>query len=293
MTSNNREVGSDDNTGRLTGQHQDDYELEEYNVQGGGISEIEEFDVKNNNGGGIIIKPAAAMEIIREEVEGSVYSFGGGGGDDVVYVAVGRQSEETSSMGALIWVLDNVVVPSSTLVFLIHVFPETKYIPTPLGKLPISQVNREQKEKYMSKERAKTRDFLQKFINLCSPTQVKVETILIESDMEAKAILDLIPILNIKKLVLGSTKSNLRKMRSKKGNSGVLADQILQNAPEICEVKIICEGKEMSELPPESPSPSPSPRATDRPPKFAQGQEVQDQQQKETNDLFACGCFKI
>ncbi|KAL7088474.1 hypothetical protein ACP275_13G128800 [Erythranthe tilingii] len=145
----------------------------------------------------------------------------------------------------------------------------------------------------MSKERAKTRDFLQKFINLCSPTQVKVETILIESDMEAKAILDLIPILNIKKLVLGSTKSNLRKMRSKKGNSGVLADQILQNAPEICEVKIICEGKEMSELPPESPSPSPSPRATDRPPKFAQGQEVQDQQQKETNDLFACGCFKI
>lgn len=40
--------------------------------------------------------------------------------------------------------------------------------------------------------------------------KVTVDTILIESDMEAKAILDLIPILNIRKLVLYTTKSNLR-----------------------------------------------------------------------------------
>lgn len=42
--------------------------------------------------------------------------------------------------------------------------------------------------------------------------QVQVETVLIESDMEAKAILDLIPILNIRKLVMGATKSNLRQV---------------------------------------------------------------------------------
>lgn len=40
--------------------------------------------------------------------------------------------------------------------------------------------------------------------------QVKVETMLIESDMVAKAILDLIPVLNIRKLVIGTTKSSLR-----------------------------------------------------------------------------------
>lgn len=40
--------------------------------------------------------------------------------------------------------------------------------------------------------------------------QVKVETILIESDMEAKALLDLIPILYMKKLVLGAPKSSIR-----------------------------------------------------------------------------------
>lgn len=40
--------------------------------------------------------------------------------------------------------------------------------------------------------------------------QVKVDTILIESEMVSKAILDLIPIVNIRKLVLGTTKSSLR-----------------------------------------------------------------------------------
>ena len=37
--------------------------------------------------------------------------------------------------------------------------------------------------------------------------QVKADTVLIESDMVARAILDVIPILNIRKLVLGANKS--------------------------------------------------------------------------------------
>ena len=37
--------------------------------------------------------------------------------------------------------------------------------------------------------------------------QVKVDTILIESDMVGKAILGLIPVLNIRKLVVGTAKS--------------------------------------------------------------------------------------
>jgi len=40
--------------------------------------------------------------------------------------------------------------------------------------------------------------------------QVKVDTILIESDTVASAIRDLIPILNIRMLVVGTTKSSLR-----------------------------------------------------------------------------------
>lgn len=73
-------------------------------------------------------------------------------------------------------------------------------------------------------------------------------------------------------------------MRSKKGNGA--AEQIVQDAPEFCEVKIICEGKEMSEAvmtESPSPSPSPSPRATHSTPRFAQNEQ----------DSTACGCFKI
>ncbi|KAJ0082865.1 hypothetical protein Patl1_09610 [Pistacia atlantica] len=76
---------------------------------------------------------------------------------------------------------------------------------------------------------------------------------LIESDIVAKAIVDLIPILNVRKLVVGTSKSSLRKLKSRKGNG--IADQILQSAPEACEIKIVCEGKEVIDQMIKSPSP--------------------------------------
>ncbi|KAI8524873.1 hypothetical protein RHMOL_Rhmol13G0183400 [Rhododendron molle] len=152
-----------------------------------------------------------------------------------------------------------------------------------LGKLPISQVNREQKGNYMIQERSKRRVFLQKFLDVCSTSKIKVDTILIESDMEAKALLDLIPILNITKLVLGTTKSSLRKLRSRRGNE--IAGQVLQNAPEFCEVKIICEGKEVEVG---SMSEPPSPHGSSDSPKAPHTQENQ------RNDSFGCSsCFKM
>ncbi|KAJ0086182.1 hypothetical protein Patl1_07440 [Pistacia atlantica] len=83
--------------------------------------------------------------------------------------------------------------------------------------------------------------------------QVKVDTMLFESDIVAKAIIDLIPILSIRKLVVGTSKSSLRKLKSKKGNG--IANQILQSAPKACEIKIVCEGKEVINQMIESPSP--------------------------------------
>lgn len=199
--------------------------------------------------------------------------------DDVVYVAVGKTG---SSMDALLWSLNHAVVNGSTPVCLVYVYPEIRYIPTPLGKLPVSQVNREQKGNYMIQERSKRRVFLQKFLDVCSASKIKVDTVLIESDMEAKALLDLIPILNITKLVLGTTKSSLRKLRSRRGNE--IAGQVLQNAPEFCEVKIICEGKEVEVG---SMSEPPSPHGSSDSPKAAHTQENQ------RNDSFGCTCFKM
>ncbi|XP_057795155.1 U-box domain-containing protein 33-like [Salvia miltiorrhiza] len=246
-----------------------------------GVSEIEEEvsrdELEENSNQHGVFKLGSIREEDLEERE------------NVVYVAVWKDVDETLSMDALVWTLNNAVIdPSSALVFLVHVFPETKYIPSPLGRLPINQVNPEQKEMFLAEESGKRRDLLQKFVNVCSSSQVKVETVLIESDMEAKAILDLIPILNIRKLVLGASKASLRRMRSKKGNGA--ADQIVQKAPEFCEVKIICEGKEISEvatMETPSPSPSSSPRPAHSAPNFSQNNE------HTTNGSIACGCFKI
>lgn len=47
-------------------------------------------------------------------------------------------------------------------------------------------------------------------INLYTMKQARAETIIVESDLVAKAILDLIPTLGITKLVVGTTKSSLR-----------------------------------------------------------------------------------
>ncbi|KAL6990607.1 hypothetical protein U1Q18_008724 [Sarracenia purpurea var. burkii] len=159
---------------------------------------------------------------------------------------------------------------------------------TGVGKIPISQVNPEQKEIHMIQETCKRREFLQKFLDVCSASKVKVDTILIESDMEAKALLDLIPILHIRKLVLGTNKSSLRrKLRSVRGSG--IADQVLQGAPEFCEVKVICEGKEvlvdstMSELW--------SPRGSVESPKAAPEPEAEEIQSR-ANDSFGCTCFK-
>ncbi|KAL2341422.1 hypothetical protein Fmac_009362 [Flemingia macrophylla] len=164
--------------------------------------------------------------------------------DDTIYVAVGKSQ---SSMEALSWTLNNLANPSTTMLYLIHVFPEIKLLPNPLGvgMIPKDQVSPEQVESYMAQERGKRRELLYKFFQLCSASKVNVDTILIESDLIAKAIMDLIPILQIRKLVIGASKSQLRKLRSRKGKS--IADQVLQNAPESCKVSIVCEGKEVNE----------------------------------------------
>ncbi|KAI4975570.1 hypothetical protein ZWY2020_049177 [Hordeum vulgare] len=172
---------------------------------------------------------------------------------DDVYVAVGKGG---SSMAALSWALRRLARPRS-FVYLVHVFPVVATIPTPLGMMPKRQATPEQVETYMNQERSKRREMLQKFLDHCRNFQVNVDVYLIESDQIADAVTELIPVLNIKQLVLGVAKSNLRKL--KKGNT--IAGQIQKNAPLYCEVKIVCDGKEVTAATTTDPTPpfSPSP----------------------------------
>ncbi|XP_038894104.1 U-box domain-containing protein 35-like [Benincasa hispida] len=199
----------------------------------------------------------------EDDCEESWFSFDFRKSNHCVYVGISDNFD--SSMDALQWTLDFAVLPS-TIVYLFHVFPELRFVPSPLGMLPKSQVSPKLVEKFKAEERAKRKEFLHKFVDKCYAAQVNVEVVMIESDMVAKAILDLISLLQIRKLILGSTKA--RKWRSRRGKG--IARHVLQNAQEFCDVKIICEGKESTYQAIESSSSSsssshtPSPNLSDK-----------------------------
>ncbi|KAL1372798.1 hypothetical protein HN51_002887 [Arachis hypogaea] len=156
--------------------------------------------------------------------------------ENLVYVAVG---EDDSSMEVLSWALKHAVTPSTTTLYLIHVFPIIKFIPSPLGKFPRSHVNREYVNHFLTQEKDKRKLMLKKFIDLCIHYKVKAEIMLIEGDKVAEAIVDLVGTHDVRKLVIGTNRSNLRKSRSG------IADKVLKNAQETCDVKIICQGREV------------------------------------------------
>ncbi|XP_077250527.1 U-box domain-containing protein 33-like isoform X2 [Tasmannia lanceolata] len=115
-----------------------------------------------------------------------------------VYVAVGKDDSDTVK-----WALNNALLPGSC-VFLIHVFTPVNYIPTPVGRLSKSQVSPDQWKCFINQETQRRRNHLQKYIRLCDDSKVVAETILIESNMIEKVIVDLIPVLNITRLIVGT-----------------------------------------------------------------------------------------
>ncbi|RZC46036.1 hypothetical protein C5167_038985, partial [Papaver somniferum] len=100
-------------------------------------------------------------------------------------------------------------------------------------------------EDYKNEMIEKRKKFMDEFLSLCSLCKVKGETLLIESNDVATAVIDLVPILNIKKLVIGTSKSSYRKLKRPHG----IADQILKAAlPDTCDIKIISRGKELIDI---------------------------------------------
>ncbi|KAI3884139.1 hypothetical protein MKW92_026914 [Papaver armeniacum] len=233
-------------------------------------SEIEEIDEDNNNSSirretnriGFLSfndKHSGIPATIEEGSFEGVSVTSSLSGAQNIYVAVGGKLN--SSLDALRWTLRH--HPSTIrTINLIHVFPEVIFIPSPWGvlyvtlsafcgllcmlivggRVPKDQVSPEELESYMSQQSHKRREFLQKFLDVCSVFKVNVETLLIESNNVAKAVADLILILNIKKLVVGTSKSSYKKLKKANG----IGDQILKSASDTCDIKIINNGKELA-----------------------------------------------
>ncbi|KAI3820734.1 hypothetical protein L1987_08282 [Smallanthus sonchifolius] len=154
-----------------------------------------------------------------------------------VFVAVGK-----NDLDVVKWAVDHVVAPGAR-VYLVHVYPPVTHIQTPVGKLSRSQLSKEQVQIYINEENNKRRSLLQKYIRLCTDAKIVVETMLLESNTTTKAILDLIHVANITNLVIGTKRTpSLRRLR--KGPSK--GEFVKKNAPDFCEVSIICNGKQVT-----------------------------------------------
>ncbi|XP_050377873.1 U-box domain-containing protein 52-like [Argentina anserina] len=150
-----------------------------------------------------------------------------------VYAAVGKDDTDV-----LKWVLGNAVLPGSR-VFLVHVFPPITHIPTPVGRLSTSHLSEDQVRFYFNEENNKRRNFLQKYVCLCNDAKVMVDTMLLESSDRAKAITELIPVLRITHLVIGTKRPTWKKKKSS------LGEFVRKNAPEYCDVSIVHEGNKV------------------------------------------------
>ncbi|XP_060170727.1 U-box domain-containing protein 35-like [Lycium barbarum] len=147
-----------------------------------------------------------------------------------VYVAVGK-----NDLHVLQWALDHAISPSFRIC-LVHIFPLINYIPTPVGKLSRSQLSQEQVQVYINEENNRRKNLLEKYIRLCNDAKVPVDTMLVESNSPAKALLDLIPIVNITSLVIGNRPSRSAR-RARKGRD--IGEYVKKNAPDFCEVKVV------------------------------------------------------
>ncbi|XP_061344310.1 uncharacterized protein LOC133290259 [Gastrolobium bilobum] len=195
------------------------------------------------------------LDPIPEDCETSVFSFDIQNEKNVVHVAVNPVGD--SSMEALLWVLNHAVTPSTT-VCLVHVYPEIRYISSPLGRMPRNQVNPEYVKFHLTTEQAKKKELLRRFIDKCIDSKVNVEMMLVEGDNVAKTIVDVVWNRCIRKLVIGITNSKLSKSISGTGKGNAIADKVLKNVPDVCDVKIICDRKEVIDQMIGSTSSSPS-----------------------------------
>ncbi|XP_028765110.1 uncharacterized protein LOC114723121 [Neltuma alba] len=180
-------------------------------------------------------RPAVSSEIEEISEDGESETDNRESGAEDIYVAVGKDDIDVVK-----WALDHAVSPSSRI-FFVHVSVPVTLIPTPVGNLPISQLNQQRVRSYENEEINKTNNIMQKYIQLSNDAQVRAETVHLENNDTAKGLLELISVLNIRNLVMG-----IKKPPHPWGKNKLSRGEIVkQNAPEFCEVALVCVGNEV------------------------------------------------
>ncbi|XP_059076120.1 U-box domain-containing protein 33 isoform X1 [Cryptomeria japonica] len=158
-----------------------------------------------------------------------------------IYVAVGKDSAE--SISALKWALQNLDNRQETLIILLHVRLPLRYMPSPIGKIPLNQVSEDVVKAHLKVKEKELETFMKKYLDICKGAQVKAELLFVEKNDVAKGIVEVISEKGVKKLVMGTSSAggavSRRMMMPRRGK----ADYVRKQAVESCDVAIVCKDK--------------------------------------------------
>ncbi|CAH8381628.1 unnamed protein product [Eruca vesicaria subsp. sativa] len=154
-----------------------------------------------------------------------------------VKASIGDTIGGAASRRAVRWAVDN-LLPHIDRLVLVHVMPTVTTIPSPSGsKIPVDDLEESVVSMYRQDLRKQFEEVFLPFKRMCA--SVKVETLLLEHDDPAKALLKYISDGEVECLVIGSCSPSF--LTRKKGQE--MPSRVLGEAPETCEVYVISKDR--------------------------------------------------
>lgn len=158
-------------------------------------------------------------------------------------VAVAVSGGVRGSRRAVQWAVEN-LVPQADRFILVHVIPPITSIATPTGEyIPVSEADADVLASCVQDVKLKSRQIFLPFTKLCDSNTM--ETVLLEDDNVAEALLSFISESRVQTLVLGSDSSNFI-TRKLKGPG--IPTTILRCAPDGCDVYVVARDRIISKL---------------------------------------------
>ncbi|KAI9112552.1 hypothetical protein K1719_016475 [Acacia pycnantha] len=168
-----------------------------------------------------------------------------------VAVAInGGSRAGTGSRRAVQWAVEN-LLPQADKFILVHVMPRISSIPTPSGEcIPVMDLDANVAAAYIQDVKEKFEQIFISFKKLCKASMV--ETVLLEDDNPATALLRYISESRIQILVLGTDSPNFI-TRKLKGPG--IPTTVLGSAPDTCDIYLVARDRIISKLADSSSSP--------------------------------------
>ncbi|PIA42948.1 hypothetical protein AQUCO_02000417v1 [Aquilegia coerulea] len=155
-----------------------------------------------------------------------------------------RSNKSKSSLRAVQWVLKNNHIHHIDHIILIHVIPPITSIPTPSGKhIMVMDMDADLVSIYRQDMKSKCDDIFLPFKRLCKTKQM--ETLLLEDENPADALLRYISEKGCKYLVLGSSSSNYITRKLKRPD---VPSTVLKFAPNTCNIYVVAGHKLLTKL---------------------------------------------